>query len=141
MYVFSILLIVLSNIMYNICTKSIPEKASPFLSLFVTYCIGAGITLLTYVSYDQASKSLVQSLEEVNWASIALGVSIVGLEFGYIMAYRAGWNISEGSLVANILLAIMLIPIGIFVYKEQFGMYKILGVAFCIIGLIFINKK
>ena len=70
-----------------------------------------------------------------------LGLTIIGLEFGYIMAYRAGWNISVGSLVANILLALMLIPIGIIFYKERFELTKVLGSVFCIIGLVLINKK
>lgn len=69
-----------------------------------------------------------------------LGVAIVGLEFGYIMAYRAGWNISVGSLVANIILAIVLIPVGIFFYKEGFDLNKVFGVILCLAGLILINK-
>jgi drug/metabolite transporter (DMT)-like permease len=56
------------------------------------------------------------------------------------MAYRAGWKISVGSLVANIALALMLIPIGILFYKEGFGVNKMLGAIFCILGLILINK-
>jgi drug/metabolite transporter (DMT)-like permease len=65
----------------------------------------------------------------------------VGLEFGYLMAYRAGWNISIGSLVANIFLALALIPVGIFLYKENFEITKVFGAIFCIAGLILINKK
>lgn len=139
-YVFSIVLIVGSNILYNICSKAIPEKANPFSSLFVTYLTGAIITLIAFVFY-KSDKGFFETLGDLNWASIVLGFCIVGLEFGYIMAYRAGWNISIGSLVANIFLALMLIPIGIFFYKEGFGINQILGAVFCLIGLIFINKR
>lgn len=140
MYVFSIVLIVASNVLYNVCQKSTPESANPFSSLLVTYVsasIIAGVTFLLCYS----DKSFVQSLEELNWTSIALGVAIVGLEFGYLMAYRAGWNISEGSLVANILLAIALIPIGVFFYHEGFSLNKTMGVVFCVIGLLLLNKN
>lgn len=140
MYVFSIILIVASNILYNVCQKSTPENANPFSSLLVTYLIAALITAITFLLF-YTDKSLVQSFEDLNWTSIALGVSIVGLEFGYLMAYRSGWNISEGSLVANILLAIMLIPIGILFYKEGFAFNKIVGVVFCMIGLVLLNKN
>ena len=140
MYVFSIIIIVVSNILYNICSKSIPEKANPFSSLFITYLTGAIITIIAFKFY-KTDKGFFQSFEDLNWTSILLGFSIVGLEFGYIMAYRAGWNISVGSLVSNIILALMLIPIGILFFKEGFGINKILGIAFCILGLIFINKK
>lgn len=140
MYVFSIIIIVVSNTLYHICSKSIPEKANPFSSLIITYLTGAVIAVIAFKFY-KTDKGFFQSFEDLNWTSIALGFCIVGLEFGYIMAYRAGWDVSVGSLVANIILALMLIPIGILFFKEGFGINKILGVAFCIIGLIFINKK
>ena len=70
-----------------------------------------------------------------------LGISIVGLELGYLLAYRAGWNISVGSLVASILLALVLIPIGIMLYHEKFELTKVIGSVFCIVGLILINRK
>lgn len=140
MYVFSIVIIVASNTLYNICSKAIPEKANPFSSLFVTYLTGAIITLIAFIFY-KSDKGFFETLGDLNWASVVLGFCIVGLEFGYIMAYRAGWNISIGSLVANIFLALMLIPIGIFFYKEGFGINQILGAVFCLIGLLFINKR
>ncbi len=140
MYIFSIIIIVVSNIMYNICSKSIPGKANPFSSLIITYLTAAIISIVAFKFYKH-DKGFFQSFEDLNWASIVLGISIVGLEFGYVMAYRVGWNISMGSLVANILLALMLIPIGILFFKEGFGINKVLGIVLCIIGLIFMNKK
>ncbi len=140
MYIFSIVLIVASNVMYNICQKSTPERANPFVALVVTYLTAIVLTGITLVFY-RPEKGLIESVKDINWTSIALGVSIIGLEFGYLMAYRAGWNISVGSLVANIILALMLIPIGIIFYRERFELTKVIGSVFCIVGLILINKK
>lgn len=139
MYVFSIVLIVMSNIFYNICQKSTPEKANPFSALFVTYLV-AGILTVAAFYLSRSEENFFRSFKELNWTSPVLGVAIVGLEFGYIMAYRAGWNISVGSLVANIILAIVLIPVGIFFYKEGFDLNKVFGVILCLAGLILINK-
>lgn len=139
MYVFSIILIVASNIFYNICQKSTPQKANPFAALLITYLTAAALSFIAFHFY-KPDKGLLQSFKDVNWTSFVLGIAIVGLELGYLMAYRAGWNISVGSLVANIILALMLIPIGILFYKEGFEMNKVLGAVFCIIGLILINK-
>lgn len=140
MYVFSIVLIVASNIMYNICQKSTPQNVNPFSTLLVTYLTAAMLSIIAFQFY-KTDKSFFQSFKDINWTSIVLGISLVGLEFGYLMAYRAGWNISIGSLVANIFLALLLIPVGIFFYKEGFQFNKIMGAAFCIVGLILINKK
>ena len=138
-YVFSIVLIVASNILYNICQKSTPQRANPFSALLVTYLVAAVLTIVAY-QFFKTDKSFFQSLKEINWTSLLLGVSIVGLEFGYLMAYRAGWNISVGSLVANIILAVALIPIGILFFKEGFELNKVLGAILCIAGLVLINK-
>ena len=139
LYIFSIILIVASNIIYNISQKSTPEKANPFSALLVTYLTATLLTIIAY-QFFKAEKGFFQSLKEINWTSIALGVAIVGLEVGYLLAYRAGWNISVGSLVANIFLAIALIPVGIIFYKEGFELSKILGVVLCIAGLFLINR-
>lgn len=139
MYVFSIVLIVASNVLYNLCQKSTPQRANPFSALFITYLTAAAISIAVFL-LNKNNEGFFQSIKELNWTSIALGISIVGLEFGYLMAYRAGWKISLGSLVANIALAVVLIPIGILFFKEGFGLNKLLGAIFCIIGLILINK-
>jgi multidrug transporter EmrE-like cation transporter len=133
-------LIVCSNILYNVCQKSTPINVNPFLSLLVTYITAAVLTAIAFM-LNVGDKTMLQSVKELNWTSMALGISIIGLEFGYLMAYRAGWNISIGSLVANILLAIMLIPVGIFFYKEGFAAIKLLGVVLCLFGLVLMNKN
>ena len=139
MYVFPIVLIVVSNIVYNVCQKSTPSNVNPFSALLITYLTAAILTLIASVFY-KSEKGFLQSFNELNWTSVALGVAIVGLELGYLLAYRAGWNISLGSLVANIILALLLIPIGLLFYKEGFALNQIIGVVFCMVGLILINK-
>jgi drug/metabolite transporter (DMT)-like permease len=138
-YVFPIVLIVASNILYNICQKSTPQSANPFAALLITYLTAAILTVILFQFY-KTDKGFGQSFNNLNWTSITLGIAIVGLEVGYLLAYRAGWNISVGSLVANIFLALMLIPIGILFYHEGFDLNKIAGVAFCVVGLVLINR-
>lgn len=140
MYVFSIVLIVCSNILYNISQKSTPQEVNPFLSLLITYLTAAVFTGIAFLM-NPDGKPVLQAAKELNWTCVALGISIIGLEFGYLMAYRVGWNIGICSLVANILLAIMLIPVGILLYKEEFEVQKIWGVALCLLGLYLINRK
>lgn len=139
-YVFSIVLIVTANIIYNICQKSTPANANPFSALTITYLV-AGIAAFIGLIFSRHGKGILDSFKELNWTSLVLGFSIVGLELGYLMAFRAGWNISVCSLVANIMLAVLLIPVGVILYKEGFELNKLIGAVFCIIGLILINKK
>ncbi len=139
-YYWPIGFIVFSNVLYHICSKSISGGgSSPYFSLFVTYLIAASACLILYF-YTGHFKDVSLDLRSIKWNSITLGAAIVCLELGFIMMYRVGWNISIGSLVANICLAVALVLIGVFFYRDSITMNKIFGMILCIAGLIFINR-
>lgn len=146
-YYFPILLVVASNIAYHICAKSIPSQMNFLVSLMITYFVAGVFTLGMFFLLPQitsmgqhADMSLVNQIKQTNWAPIALGIAIVGLELGNILMYRVGWNISLGSLVANITLALILVLIGGLFYKEIITVNHGIGIVLCLIGLVFINK-
>lgn len=135
-----ILVIVLSNTFYNICAKSTPENVNTFASLIVTYFVGILGSLLMFFATSKG-ESLVKEFHNLNWTSFVLGLAVVGLEAGFVLLYRAGWNISTGQVITSVLLAVVLIFIGKLFYHEPFTMRKFLGIALCMVGLYLINKK
>lgn len=138
-YIWPVIIVVSANTFYNICTKSVPENANSFAALTITYTVAAVISLIMFfVTSEQ--KNFFSEVLKLNWSSIVLGVAIVALEFGYIAIYRAGWKISTGSLVANISLAVVLLVVGILVYKEEISLRQIIGAVACAAGLILITK-
>lgn len=137
-YIVPIVIIIMSNVVYHNTAKNIPKGANSFLSLAITYLVGVVITIVMYCLTSKPTKILTE-IHKLNWTSYVLGLAIVGVEIGYMYMYRAGWYISKGSLIANILLAIVLIIIGILFYKEHIGLYQIIGIVCCMVGLIFIN--
>lgn len=139
-YLWPLLLIVVSNIFYNITVKETPGNVSPFLSLVVTYLAGAVISFCIYLATAEKHQ-ILQNLKQLNWTSYVLGIAIVGLEAGYIYLYRAGWQISLGSLAANITLAVSLILVGALLYKETIHVNQGIGIMLCLAGLVFINIK
>ena len=76
----------------------------------------------------------------LNWAPFVLGFVIVGLEVGFIFAYRAGWQVSAASVVQSGFLAISLLAVGALAYHEPLTASKLIGIVLCIAGLIFINR-
>lgn len=139
-YVWPIVLIVLSNVFYNICAKSVPEKMNPLASLTITYAVGAIVSLVLYFILNKKT-NLLGEYRQVNWAPFVLGVAIVGLEVGYIYAFKAGWPISTAQIVQAAILAIILIAVGYFLYKETITWNKIVGIIVCLVGLGLINMK
>ncbi|NMM61728.1 EamA family transporter [Clostridium sp. P21] len=140
-YTFPVILITVFNVFYNICAKSVPEKVNAFASLNITYATATIITFLLLCLNKSSSEGIFLQYKNINWASFMTGMLIVGLEYGYVQAFRVGWNISTFSVVTNICLAIALIFVGILLYKEHISPSQILGILLCIGGLFFINKR
>ena len=138
-YYWPIIMIVGSNVCYHICAKSVPESINPLASLGITYIISAASAIILYFLTSPV-KNLATEYGNLNWTAFILGITIVGLEFGSISMYKLGWNISTGSLVANIALAVILIFVGVLLYKETITTQKIIGIGLCLAGLILINK-
>ncbi len=141
LFVFSILLAALSSVMYHVIQKVTPSNANPALALFVTYGVSMLGCLVLLAALYPLKGGLAQEIKRLNWASIALGFSLIGLELGALLAYRAGWNLSLASMVINVTAALLLIPIGLLLFKEKLTLTSALGIVFCLVGLILINWK
>ncbi len=138
-YVWPIVLVVVSNILYQICAKSVPAQVSPFAALTVTYLVGAAVSAAMFVLFDRGDNLILQ-YRQMNWAPFVLGLVIVGLEVGFIFVYKAGWPVSTASVVQSAFLAVALMAVGNLLYGEVISWNKLIGGALCLIGLVFINK-
>ena len=85
--------------------------------------------------------NLIHEYSKLNTAPVLLGISVVGLEVGFIYAYKTGWPVSTLSTVQSAFLALALIIVGALLYKEEISLNKVIGIVICLIGLYFINKK
>lgn len=139
-YIWPIALVVLSNTVYQICSKSMPSNVSPFASLTITYLVGAIISAILFFASGEKT-NFIHECGKMNWAPYVLGLVIVGLEVGFIYAYKAGWQVSMASIVQSSFLAITLIIVGALIYHEAMTWNKLLGIGICMVGLVFINLK
>ncbi len=135
-------LVVLSSLCYHLFQKSTPGVINPFVTLIVTYTVATVVSIESYFIFvPKASMiNLVEALKTANWASLLLGFAVVGLELGFLLSYRAGWNISAASLLSNTTVALLLIPIGLLLFKESISAPAVLGVLLCLSGLILVSK-
>ena len=137
-YVWPIVLVILSNVFYQICAKSVPEGMNPLASLTVTYLIGAVVSFALYYILGKDA-NIIKEFSQINWAPFVLGFVIVGLEVGYIYAYKAGWQVSTAQIVQAALVAIVLVFVGYGLYHESLSLKKIAGIVICLGGLVLIN--
>lgn len=116
-YVWPILLVVSSNVLYQVCAKSVPSNVNPFASLTVTYLVGAASSTAMYFLLDRQA-NLLQEIGKMNWSSYVFGFVLVGLEAGFLYAYKAGWPVSTAAIVQSAFLSVILIFVGLLLYQE-----------------------
>jgi drug/metabolite transporter (DMT)-like permease len=140
LYTAAIALAILSSMLYHTFIKLTPQGAHPALSLVVTYGLAAllcgGILLV-----QPLQTGLADALKQLNWASYALALAIVGLEMAYILAYRAGWRISIAAVLVNTTVTVLLVPIGLLAFKEKLSPLNVAGILVAIAGLVMMNVK
>lgn len=138
LYVGSIALTIAGNIAYHLLNKSVAPGAHPFASLVATY--GIGLLASLAVLAVSAPEGVAASLRGVNWASLALGLVVVSLELGFLLAYRAGWKVSVAAVYSNVAVGLLLLPIGAWLYRESLTASNLTGIVLAVIALVLMSR-
>ena len=134
-----IMLTASSTVLYHLIQKATPMQVNPMISLFISYLTAAVMCIILFPFFGKGVV-LSEQLHKVNWASFALGAAILGIEVGFLYAYRVGGNISTTNLLSSSLTVVTLLIIGYFFYHDQITSLKIAGIILCLAGIILINK-
>jgi len=125
---------------YHLVLKLTPAGVNPLLSLMVTYAL---VTALFGAALLAAPGDFAwrQELRELNWTALALAVAIVGLDIGFLFLYRSGYAVSLGALVTQSAAAMLLLFIGVAVFRERLGLANAIGLVLCMAGLWLVNRR
>jgi drug/metabolite transporter (DMT)-like permease len=133
-----IFFIVSSNTLYHIIQKNIPSSVHQVASIIATYFISLLGSIIIFFLYPFESSSIKQSLLSIHWTSFVLGLTVIGVDVGYLLLYRTGSAISTTAVTNNIIVFILLLCIGITLLHEQISLIKGIGVliGLCSIALL-----
>ncbi len=132
-YVMALVIVIFCNLFYHILSKSIPGNTNPFIGLTATYGVAfIGSMILFWLTKDSIYANEKNS---INIFNLLIGLVIIGVEGGYMLMYRAGWEVSKASVCANIVLAVLLLIVGVGIFNESINVKKIIGVVLCILGI------
>ncbi|HEX4948129.1 MAG TPA: hypothetical protein VFZ34_15765 [Blastocatellia bacterium] len=137
---FPILIIIAGGLLYQVSQKSIARGLNAYFVIIIAYLMGIALCLLCQWLYP-AEGSLTQAFRKSNWAVYGIGAGAVLVEIGFLLAYRQGWQISVTSMLVNMVISLVLIPVGLLLYKEKISGWNALGIAFYFAGLLLISKK
>jgi len=140
LFYFSISLAIASSALYHFSQKGTPANVNPAVAILVSYVVAFFLTL-SLLFFLPAKNGIIAEVRQLNWASYLLAFSIVGLEVGFLLVYRAGWNIGIAAMLVNVVASLILVPVAIFLFKEKLSLVNVIGILVCLAGLVMLNWK
>jgi drug/metabolite transporter (DMT)-like permease len=140
-YFLPMVIAIISCIFYHISQRSIVRDVNPMVSLAVTYLIALIFTLILLPILNHDQNSLISQIKKLNWATYALGITIVGIEAGFLLAYRAGWLVNKANLYSSVGISLALIPIGLYFFREKLSLVNAAGIVISMVGFVLMSLK
>lgn len=133
------LMLILSIATYQVSAKLAPSQLNPWHLLTFIYAT-ACLVALGAGALDRDT-SLLQTFRHTNWAVWLLGFAVVGIELGFLLVYRAGWKISLAGIVSSVAVASLMLPVGLFFFREKLNVLNLIGMGLCVLGLLLVTRK
>jgi len=134
-----LLLAVGGSLVYHLSAKSIPKGFDPSAALIGLYATALAGSIVTYTVLKPGPVALqVGSYWHPTIAAVGLGALMI--ELGFLLAYRGAWPVSTASVVANALVAVILVPLGAAIFREPITLERAIGVVLCLLGVTLLQR-
>jgi multidrug transporter EmrE-like cation transporter len=131
---------VVGQVLYHVMQKMVSHGAHPVLSLLAFYALAAVMSLPLFWLYP-LNVSVAQGLRQLNPAVVGVAVSIVLIELGFLLAYRAGGSLQSSYFTSAAVTTCVLVLIGAVAYAERLDMPKIAGLLLCLCGIWLLSRQ
>jgi len=140
MFYISALVAITGAVGYQYFVKRVPGSLNPLVSVMAMYVavLALGVVLLPLFPADGG---LRHHFRQLSWIQLALAVSVMMIELGFLMMYRYGWNLSTGNLITGVFINLILVGLGVTLLGEKMNLVNSIGIAFCILGVALISYR
>lgn len=135
-----IIFVTIGGVIYHVAQKSVERTASPLAVVIYAYATGILLCLVAGM-FDSAWETGWLSPGQIDGAVLGVGFGAVLIEVGFLLTYRSGWNLSSTSVVSNIATALVLLPVGLIFFREPLSLRKLVGIAFCLTGIVLLARR
>lgn len=133
-------LAIVGNVLYHFAQKSVVKTVNPLHALTVAYALALVMCVVaTLVTARDAS--FIASWREMNWAVWLVGGAAFLIELGVLLAYRSGGRVGLLGVTVAVATNLILLPVGLLLFKEHLTRWNLLGILLCIVGLVLVTKK
>ena len=125
---------------YQYFVKRVPASLNPIVSIIGMYIavLAISVILLPLFSYEGG---LRHHFGQLSWIQIALGISVIMIELGFLLMYRYGWSLGTGNLVTGVFINLVLVGLGMTLLGEKVNLINAIGIASCILGVALISYR
>jgi drug/metabolite transporter (DMT)-like permease len=132
-----LIFVIASVTLYNVVLKFAPKELNPLLMVILAYAIGIVFCLFGSLVIPGMSIN-ARSFTSVNWTVIGLALAVVGIEMGFLLAYRAGWQVHLTPIIVHLVSTALLTVIALVFWQARLGWQQLLGLVLCAIGLVLV---
>ena len=124
---------------YQLVLKLVRPDVHILALLAFAYLVSCATALTLWLLSPGLGESRLQGRDMI-FAAV-LGMSIVGIEYGFASAFRSGQPMNTTCAIVNVATALLVVPVGYAVFGEQMTTVKLAGLALCCGGLILLAWK
>lgn len=140
--VLSMALAAFCSFLYHLVLKLAPASVPPALLLVVTYAVAFGISAgLLFTPWFPLKENLGTSLQQLPWHAYALGACVVGIELGFLWAYRVGLHPGLAGVFANALSGSALLLVAALFFRDVPTLRQGIGFVVCLFGLWLLSPQ
>ena len=137
---FALIIAIAGQVLYHVTQKNVAANAHPVISLVAFYLVAALLSLPLFFFFP-VQTPLSDEIGKLNWAVYTVGASIVLIEIGFLLAYRAGAELSTAFVLTSAAVTFATLAIGLAFFREGVSVTKMLGIAMCLAGIGLISWK
>ena len=140
MFYISACVAIVGAVGYQYFVKQVPGSLNPIVSVIGMYVVVLALSVILLPLFP-AEGGLRHHFRQLSWIQIALAVSVIMIELGFLLMYRYGWSLGTGNLVTGVFINLILIGLGMTLLGEKVNLFNAIGIAFCILGVALISGR
>jgi drug/metabolite transporter (DMT)-like permease len=125
---------------YQYFVKLVPESINPIVSVIGQYIAVLALGVILFPLFS-AEGGLRNHFRQLSWVQLALAVTVMMIELGFLLMYRYGWNLSTGNLVTGVFVNIILVGLGVTLVGEKVSLVNAIGIVLSILGVALISYR
>jgi len=132
-FAYSIMIVIGSQVAYQLAVRAIPRESNPFGVLVIVY----GLAMLACMVLSPLAGrplALVDVRRLLTWPTGLLALAVVGIEIGYLLAYRSGWKTGVIFGVTSIATVTVLALVGVAWFAEPLDDRRVPGLVLALAG-------